>query len=497
MNNKRNRYVYLVYIAINFIIYYPVLDNAFISDDYDSLYRIHVEKTILIKEFFRPMIDLSFYLNFLVSKLNPWSYYLLNIIIHISNVILVYQLVLNYGRYIKKDIQTLAFFSGFLFMIYPFHNEGIIWLTGRLASIACMFGLLSINAILLPVNRILKISLAVAFYFLGLLAYESILFLPFIVIVFCRTRSKALKSVLREIGLALIIMAAYLVVRWTLSGTIYGTYGERMYNWSIKSNIVKLLKVFGRAVLPPAENASLLTALFVGMILLLTTAFWLTTRSSGYMQSFKGDLFKSGLAFIIAMAIPVFFGISTRTTEGDRLLYFPSVFLAIFIANWLFLLKKRIFRNFVLSAIALYFLFFLFSNNRRWEKASHASDSIISEVKNNNNKEIVIINLPDELEGAFVFRNGFYKALLLNGIDTGRVVVNNYLTRLQYLGLEGKIKADSGSSLYSILPVTHILPTGDSDSLIIVNTLANTQKMVSSNAVLYFWDKCSLQRVNN
>src|SRR5690606_40382277 len=134
-------------------------------------------------------------------------------------------------------------------------------------------------------------------------------------------------------------MAAYLVVRWTLSGTIYGTYGERMYNWSIKSNIVKLLKVFGRAVLPPAENASLLTALFVGMILLLTTAFWLTTRSSGYMQSFKGDLFKSGLAFIIAMAIPVFFGISTRTTEGDRLLYFPSVFLAIFIANWLFLLK--------------------------------------------------------------------------------------------------------------------------------------------------------------
>src|SRR5690606_30743577 len=121
----------------------------------------------LIKEFFRPMIDLSFYLNFLVSKLSPWSYYLLNIIIHISNVVLVYQFVLSYGRYVKKELQTLAFFSGLLFTIYPFHNEGIVWLTGRLASIACMFGLLSINTILLPVNRILKISLAVAFYFLG------------------------------------------------------------------------------------------------------------------------------------------------------------------------------------------------------------------------------------------------------------------------------------------------------------------------------------------
>jgi hypothetical protein len=329
------------------------------------------------------------------------------------------------------------------------------------------------------------------------LAYESILFLPFIVIVFRWSYSKALKLVLREIGLALIIMAVYLVVRWALSGTIYGTYGERMYDWSIKNNIVKLLKVFGRAVLPPAENASLLTALFVGMILLLTTAFWLITRSNGYTQSFKRDLFKLGLTFITAMAIPVFFGISTRTTEGDRLLYFPSVFLAIFIANWLLLLKKRIFRNFAFSVICLYFLFFLFTNNRRWEMASRASDNIISEIRKNNVKEIVVINLPDELEGAFVFRNGFYKALLLNGIDTGRVVVNNYLTRLQYLGLEGKIKADSGSSLYSILPVTHILPTGDSDSLIIVNTLANTQKMVSSNAVLYFWDKCSLQRVNN
>ncbi len=443
------------------------------------------------------MIDLSFYLNFLVSKLSPWSYYLLNIIIHISKVVLVYQLVLNYGRYVKKDLQTLAFFSGLLFMIYPFHNEGIVWLTGRLASMACMFGLLSINAILLPINRILKISLAVAFYFLGLLAYESILFLPFIGIVFCWTRSKALKLVWREIGLALIMITVYLVVRWALSGTIYGTYGERMYDWSVKSNIVKLLKVFGRAVLPPAENAGLLTALFVGMILLLTAAFWLMTRTNGYTQSFKRDLLKFGLTFVITMTIPVFFGISTRTTEGDRLLYFPSVFFAILTANCLLVFKRGIFRNFAFGAIGLYFLFFLFINNRQWEKASRASENIISEIKKNNGKEIVVINLPDELEGAFVFRNGFYKALLLNGIDTSMVTVNNYLTRLQYLGMEGRIKADSGSPLYSIPPVSHILSTGSSDSLIIVNTLANTQKMVSSNAILYFWDRCSLQRIDN
>lgn len=504
MNDRLNRPVsskikiYLLYAAVGFIIYYPILDNAFISDDYDSLYRIQIEKRILIREFLRPMIDFSFYLNFLISGLDPWSYYLLNIIIHILNAFLVYQLILNYGRYVKKDLQSLAFFSGLLLLIYPFHNEGIVWLTGRLASIACMFALLSMNVVLLSVNRTFKIILAVAFYFLGLLAYESILFLPFIVIVLCWNRSKAFRSVLMEIGLALVVMAAYLAARWALSGTVYGVYGERMNDWSLKSNTMKFMKVFGRAILPPAENSGLLAALFTGVILLFIAVYRLMSRTKTYPPGFKSDSAKLGLAFSIAMVIPVFFGISTRTTEGDRLLYFPSVFLVMLIANYLLLLKKRIFRTLAFGATAAYFLFFLWVNNQRWEKASRASDSIIRAVERNDDKETLLINLPDELEGAFVFRNGFYKALLLNGIDTGRVEVNNYLTRLQYLNMEDTIKTDRGSSFYTIPPVTLIEQARNTDSLIIVNTLTNTQKRINrNNSVLYFWDKHTLQRIIN
>lgn len=504
MNDKLNRPVsseikiYLLYAAVGFIIYYPILDNTFISDDYDSLYRIQIEKRILIKEFFRPMIDFSFYLNFLVSGLYPWSYYLLNIIIHILNAFLVYQLILNYGRYVKRDLQSHAFFSGLLFLIYPFHNEGIVWLTGRLASIACMFALLSINVVLLPVNRIFKITLAVVFYLLGLLAYESILFLPFIAIVLCWNCSKAFRSVLVEVGFALVVMAAYLAARWVLSGTIYGAYGERMNDWSLKNNAMKFLKVFGRAVLPPAENSGLLAALFAGAILLFIAAYWFMLRTKIYPPGFKSDSAKLGVAFSIAMVIPVFFGISTRTTEGDRLLYLPSVFLVMLIANYLLLLKKRIFRTLAFGATAVYFLFFLWANNQRWEKASRASDSIIRAAEKNDDKETVFINLPDELEGAFVFRNGFYKALLLGGIDTSRVEVNNYLTRLQYLDMEDTIKIDRGSSFYTIPPVTLIEQVGNTDSLIIVNTLTSTQKMINrNNSVLYFWDKHTLQMVIN
>src|ERR1700680_2747105 len=82
----------MLFTVTGFIIYIPVLGNGFLSDDYDSLYRIYIQKRIIFREFLRPMIDISFYFNYLISGLSPRSYYLFNIAVHIINSILVFRL---------------------------------------------------------------------------------------------------------------------------------------------------------------------------------------------------------------------------------------------------------------------------------------------------------------------------------------------------------------------------------------------------------------------
>src|SRR5438067_1228373 len=127
------------------ILYYPILGNTFLSDDYDSLYRIIIEKRILLKEFFRPLIDVSFYLNYLISGMNSRSFYIINLIIHIVNAFLLYRFALKFTLFEEKRQFVFAYLSAVLFLVYPFHNEGVVWLTGRISSMATMFALLGMN----------------------------------------------------------------------------------------------------------------------------------------------------------------------------------------------------------------------------------------------------------------------------------------------------------------------------------------------------------------
>ena len=96
IQSSRNKIIIaLLFAVVGFVIYAPLLGNAFLSDDYDSLYRIYIQKRILYKEFLRPMIDISFYFNYLISGLSAWSYYLFNILLHIINALLVFRFALD------------------------------------------------------------------------------------------------------------------------------------------------------------------------------------------------------------------------------------------------------------------------------------------------------------------------------------------------------------------------------------------------------------------
>lgn len=485
---------FFVICLMGLLLYYPILGNNFLSDDYDSLYRICIEDTIIVKEFLRPVIDISFKFNYFLGGLNSTGYYILNFLIHLANVFLIYKIAIALKPVNDQRLQVFGWLSALLFLIYPFHNEGIVWLTGRLSSISCFFALLSILIWLSQIKLAAKIILGLCFYFTGLLAYESILLLPFIVLLFMWVKTYNYRKAFLLMGGCFAIIITYLLIRFYVSGNIYGDYGSRMTDDNPLITVIKGAKTIGRLFLPPSEDSKLLVVLFIMLLIGFTILhIWIYKK---YTVNILLPYTKLIAGLGLSMIIPILFGISTRTSESDRLLYFPSAFLCMIfsfiILRFISTTKMRIAACLLLS---IYFVVFLILNNKNWEKASVAADKILTAAMGTDGKNIVYINLPDEIEGAFVFRNGFIKAMLLHNIDTGKISVNNYLTRLEYISFKKEIQVSETNDGLFLPPVTRISFYAN-DSVRIENLSDfSTRALSKQNTTILYWNKFDLVRL--
>ena len=196
---------------------------------------------------------------------------------------------------------------------------------------------------------------------------------------------------------------------------------------------------------------------------------------------------------LISLLIPIAFGVSTRTSESDRLLYFPSCFICmLLISSILQIFRNTAVRLIWFSGVSIYFLCFLEINNMRWVKASGAAESILKTVRNSGPKHVILINVPDELEGAFVFRNGLIKALEINKADTSKVKIMNYLKRDDYLKAGQTIPVQMTDSTMKIYPACLIVLHEDHD-LQLTNTQNNSSVSIRKDRnLMYYWNKEAL-----
>ena len=85
-------------------------------------------------QFYRPLVSLSYWLDFRTWGLNPAAFHLTNILIQIANVIILFYILigLSFGP-------RPAFFGAFLFSVYPLHFENVSWISGRTDLLAFLF----------------------------------------------------------------------------------------------------------------------------------------------------------------------------------------------------------------------------------------------------------------------------------------------------------------------------------------------------------------------
>jgi protein O-mannosyl-transferase len=444
----------VLFIGFSFLIYFPVFGRYFVSDDFKVLNRVCNQRIILIKGFFRPLSDLSIFMNYRLGGLNPIVFNSFNILIHGINAYLVFLCCICFGHKLDRKIRIqYALISSVLFISYPFHNEAVVWILGRGASMACLFVLLSVLSYYKIKKIWLKAAVVCTFYFISMLAFESTFVFPIIFLFLLFFENQSNRSKTRWTALLLLTLLIHLLIRINISGSLLGSYGSDFFHTGPKAYLLNILKVSGRLIFPPFSNSKVFS---IFVLIAIVGAIALIGKN---IRRFRRSVFARG-AFIlsgmllIACVVPVVTGISTQTSESDRMLYFPSVFLCMLIGYQVVLLiQKTTFKILFVTAIMIYNLYFLELNNRNWKTASQITYSIVHKIQTENTTgKIFFLNIPNEIRGAYVFRLGFSNAVDLYGKDSRRFLAVNYLPRQDLEKMNTELVLNRSASVLNLQP---------------------------------------------
>jgi hypothetical protein len=483
-------------------LFFPAIGRTFAADDFQVMKRVGMDKTILIRGFFRPLSDITLYFNYLIGGFDPAGYYVFNILIHGVNSFLLFWFCLKWKWTEERDRQRVyALIAALLFLTYPFHNEGIVWVIGRGASLATLFGLASLLILVSDGRTGPKIIWACLLYFIGMSAYEPILLLPLMIFIILYTRGAGQREMLYWLAALAGTLLVHLALRRAVAGEVIGSYGSGFFGPKILQYAGNVFKVGGRLFLPPTENTRLMAGYFIVLSGVLAVILVLFFRGPGRLPGRKR--YFGALFFLLSVGciMPVLSAVSTKTSESDRLLYFPSFFLCCGISFLLVNLVKA--GHWLTGAVVVlltYNVFFLEENNRNWGKASESVREILAVIGARGSAgKIFVVNLPDERDGAFIFRLGLPDALLIRGMDTSRLVIVNHLTRDRSLVMPDLIEAGRVGDVARIAPDVLVRRTGN-DSLMVESSgdlpASGAQRRHSwqagKNDIVLYWNKQQL-----
>lgn len=337
-------------------VFYPALhggvnsiDDVHIIDAYGMNGSLTLRDILLPGRgfYYRPLIELTYYLDARLWGMEPVFMHLENVLIHALNTILVYLLarkIVSLSTTSLCTIPGLPLLSALLFALHPANAEAISWIAGRTDPLATVFVLCSALLLAkgLQEDREGLLYLSVLLLLLGVLAKEvAVFFLPVAIsMIYFWSRScavakpgQAVRQALRRsapfVAAALAISAA-LLAQGASSGSnamlkLFKGAGGTPYQDSLTA-----LQIFGfyvKKLLAPAPLNFAITHLSVyhwaaGLAAALALLF-------GSRQRHLSRLLIGASFFMITPALlAALFNISWAPV-AERYLYLPSAFFCI------------------------------------------------------------------------------------------------------------------------------------------------------------------------
>jgi len=348
MLGMNNRKYILIIILTGLTAYLTSFQNSFVWDDIglitinpyiknwkhigDIFTSFLYHKTGDGGTFYRPIVSLSFLMDYSIWKENPVGYHLTNLILHITNAILVYKIILN----LFKE-EKLGLFTALIFLVHPIHTEAVTYISGRADPIVTLFMLSSLLLFIAyaPQNKFWGVLCAIAFYTLALLtkAYAIVFVLLLLAYGFCFKPKIRLRHYLIFFAISL----SYGLVRLTLLKNEIGmshlfmvisrsfTEYLRLLLFPINLHYQRELHIPSSIFCPYGILSILIPLAFILFVIIF--------------RKKKPVLFGS-IWFIIAL-IPYQNTLRLNATVAEHWLYFPSIGFSLAISGLLFAKGKK------------------------------------------------------------------------------------------------------------------------------------------------------------
>lgn len=209
----------------------------FISDDLSLLkssifhpFPLFSKWDLLELQYYRPIIFLSFYFNYLLGKYYPFGYYLLNLLIHISCSAIIYKLLLDifYRVKHKREIFITSFLCALTFLILPQNITNIYWISGRTDLIMSLF---VFTALIFAIKYINSNSIIYLFIYCILLILSAtskeswIIIFPYLGIIHIIKKDIKFYNIKRFyliVFSSFVILFMYFLLRYFLFGHFFG-----------------------------------------------------------------------------------------------------------------------------------------------------------------------------------------------------------------------------------------------------------------------------------
>ena len=209
INANYERWGLSLILFVTFIIYAGSLSNGFCWDDSQNIIsnpelREHSGSSFLklistpYVNAYTPISQVTYWLNYQITQLNPASYHFTDLLLHLIAIILFYRFV----QLLTKDRMS-AFFAAAIFAIHPIQVETVAWVSARSTTLSIIFILLTLTMYVryLRSTEIKMIWLAFAWFLLACFSKQSAIVLPMLLFVidFFEKRKLTTRTILEKI----------------------------------------------------------------------------------------------------------------------------------------------------------------------------------------------------------------------------------------------------------------------------------------------------------
>jgi hypothetical protein len=391
-------------------LYYGAIDLGFLSDDYTL--RTMARSDSLgagTGWFFRPL-PLLLWRGLLAITDSAVTLHLLNVLLHGLNAYLVSVL----GRALGMRREA-AFAAALLLLTFPALAEAVVWAAGVQDVLMTTMALSAVALCAREAPGVGRMAAVCGVLILGLGSKETAVCIPVLVALCWATRERVRRDRAMYAAMAAVTVL-YLAIRLPMG--IAGDYLGEPTRYFFKQMIVVAFGTLSTPWRAPASFYEHWRAFAAaGVIVLLLVHAYSTWRRSE--ERFQRQLRLA--SWVLASIAPVFtlFFVGP-TLEGSRYLYLGSCAWSLLVADLLASASGRlsarphVFR----ASVAVIVVVFAISVQREvgvWREAADVRDRVLAEARTTLNRSgcatAAFASVPDSVNGAYVFRNGFPEAI--------------------------------------------------------------------------------------